>query len=54
LGGRDGQIDALDLNTGEKAQGWVSFKIPENATPAYLKYQLQFFTGDYMETGLSE
>jgi hypothetical protein len=52
--GRDGQIDTLDLNTGEKAQGWVSFTIPENATPSYIKYELQFFTGDSMMTGLAK
>jgi hypothetical protein len=53
-GERDGEINMLDLNVGERAKGWVSFTIPENATPAYLKYQLGFFSKDYLITGLAK
>ena len=38
LGGTDNQIDTVDLNTGEKVKGWLSFTIPENAKPASIKY----------------
>jgi hypothetical protein len=52
LGGRDGQIDTLDLSVGEIVKGWVSFIIPENATPAYIKYQTEVYSGNYLITGL--
>jgi hypothetical protein len=38
LAARDGQIDTLDLATGERARGWVAFTIPENAQPAGIRY----------------
>jgi hypothetical protein len=54
LMGRDGQIDSLDLSTGEKAQGWVSFTLPEKATPAYIKYEIQGFSGQFLIAGLTK
>lgn len=54
LGGRDGQIATTDLNAGEKVRGWVAFTIPENATPASIKYEVGVFSGRYLRTGLSE
>jgi hypothetical protein len=54
LGGRDGQIDAVSINQGEKAQGWVSFTIPQNATPSYIKYELGVFSSDFIIAGLWE
>lgn len=54
LMGRDGQIDSLDINSGEKAQGWVSFTVPENATLAYIKYEIGILSGQYLIVGLTK
>jgi hypothetical protein len=54
LGGRDGQIDTGELGTGEKAKGWVSFTIPENATPASIKYSTKPFVGNDLQTGVTK
>ena len=48
IGGMDGQIDNLDLAEGEKAKGWVSFTIPTDAVPAYIKYQTALSTDNYL------
>ena len=45
LGGRDDQISASKLAIGEKVKGWVSFSIPENATPVSVKYSTEMFVG---------
>ena len=37
LGGKDDQINTIDLAIGEKAKGWVTFTIPENASPFSIK-----------------
>ena len=47
LGGRDGQIDTVSFNQDETAQGWVSFTIPQNSTPAYIKYEISFWTREF-------
>lgn len=52
LGGRDGQLSALDLNTGERVNGWVSFTIPERSTPSHIKYQMDIFSDNFLITGL--
>ena len=49
--GRDGQIALTKINVGEKVKGWLSFTIPENAVPAYLKYQTAELGGNYLSTG---
>lgn len=54
LAGRDGQIDTVELATGEKVQGWVAFTIPENAAPASIKYSTKPFVGNYLETGVTK
>jgi hypothetical protein len=55
LGGRDdGQIDVADLDPGEKARGWVAFSIPEGETPTSVKYQVDFFEGTFLYTGLGQ
>ncbi len=56
LGGREdsGQIELVDLAEGERVKGWVSFSIPENATPSSVKYQISFFSDEYVQTGLSQ
>jgi hypothetical protein len=48
IGGMDGQIDSIDLAEGEKAKGWVSFTLPEDAVPAYMKYQTALSTDNYL------
>ena len=51
--GRDGQLAVTKLNAGEKVKGWYSFTIPEDAVPAYLKYQTAELVGNYLSTGLA-
>lgn len=53
LGYRDGQVETIDLNTGEKIKGWVSFIVPENAVPFSIKYECPPFSGDYLVVGLT-
>jgi hypothetical protein len=54
LAGRDGQIATVDLNAGEKARGWVAFSIPQDATPASIKYTVQMFSNRFLQTGLTD
>lgn len=54
LGGRDDQIATLDISSGEKVRGWVSFTIPEEASPYIVKYLVDMFTSNYLMTGLVE
>lgn len=53
LASRDGQIDTIDLSTGEKVKGWIAFEIPENAVPASIKYNTQVLSSNYIQTGLT-
>jgi len=50
--GRDGGLDTTDLAQGRKAQGWVTFRIPEESKPAALKYELDGFSGEFLVIGL--
>lgn len=54
LGGRDEQIDLIDLNPGERARGWVSFEIPDDATPESIIYLVTGFPIVELQAGLSE
>jgi len=54
LAGRDGQLDIVDLNAGEKAKGWVAFEVPENTTPASIKYLVEMFSNKFLQVGLTE
>lgn len=54
LGGRDEQIDLIDINPGERARGWVSFQIPEGATPESIIYLVTGFPIVELQAGLSE
>jgi hypothetical protein len=38
-----GQIDVLDLAAGEAAKGYVTFEIPEDRMPFYLRYVTDFW-----------
>ena len=38
----DGVLESLDLNPGEKVRGWSGFIIPEDSTPASLKYEFDY------------
>ncbi|MGB0384162.1 MAG: DUF4352 domain-containing protein [Ardenticatenaceae bacterium] len=40
-GGRDGQLEMLDLTVGSRVKGWVSFEIPANATPDRIRYDFR-------------
>jgi hypothetical protein len=52
--GRKGEIATEDLNVGEKVDGWVTFVIPSDANPSYIKYQLDVFSGSYLIAGTSK
>jgi len=56
LGATDlGQIDTLDLATGEAAQGYVAFQIPADRNPLYIRYSTDFWGFDEpLLVGLSE
>jgi hypothetical protein len=54
LVGRDGQLAAVHLNTGEKVKGWVAFEIPEDATPASIKYLVGTFSDKFLQVDLIE
>lgn len=54
LGGRDGQIELVDLNAGEKGKGWVAFEVPEDAVPESIKYEVAGFPSIVLQTGLAE
>jgi len=56
LGGLENfeQIATVDIGPGEKVKGWVGFAIPEANTPAYLKWEVNLFTGPTLQVGLSE
>ena len=52
LAGRDGQLGLVDLAPGEKIRGWVAFEIDENATPARIKYALDYFGSEVLQAQL--
>lgn len=53
LGGRDGQLMCCpDLSPGEKVKGWVAFEIPEGATPATIKFEVE--RGKFLQVGVTE
>lgn len=52
LAGTDNDLEAFDLQKGQKAQGGVSFLIPENATPAQFQYVEGLFGGAVMTVDL--
>lgn len=54
LAGRDGQLELVDLNTGEKGKGWVAFEIPDDAVPESIKYEVSGFPPIVLQTGLAE
>jgi hypothetical protein len=51
LMGRTGDIATVDLNVSEKARGWVTFVIPNASIPAYVKYQTEPFSSNYLVAG---
>jgi hypothetical protein len=40
LGGRDGQIELLELNPGERVKGWIAFQIPNAAQLKSIKFDV--------------
>jgi hypothetical protein len=53
LGGRDEQIELVDLNPGEKVKGWIAFEIPNQTVPASIKYDISLFPEIVLKTGLT-
>lgn len=53
-GGRDEQIELVDLAQGERVRGWVAFEIPDNSTPESIKYQVSGFPLIVIQAGLLE
>jgi hypothetical protein len=54
LGSSDlGQIDTVDIATGEAARGYVSFQVPDDRTPLYVRYSTDFWeAGEPLVAGL--
>ena len=53
LAGRDGQIITVGLGPGEKAEGWIAFEIPEEATAASIKYATEVFGDSFLQASLA-
>lgn len=53
LGGRDEQLELVELGPGERVRGWVSFSIPEESIPTALKFQMSGYPLLELYTGLS-
>lgn len=51
LGGRDGQIELVDLGPGERVRGWISFDIPNASKPDGIKYSVTL--ANTLQTGLT-
>lgn len=54
LAGRDGQLDVVELNSGQKARGWVAYQIPDGATPALLDYRFEMYPSITLRVRLTE
>jgi hypothetical protein len=52
LFGRDGGIEPVTLQAGDKAQGWLSFELPDGALPAGVRYTFDLFSGLSLLAGL--
>ena len=53
LGGSNkGQIDTHNLAPGEKIKGWIAYMIPEDATPAGLKYETDLIAETFLNVSL--
>src|SRR5690606_17181926 len=47
----EGGIELLEVSPGEMVRGWVGFVIPQDATPAILRYQF-YGSGAVLQVGL--
>jgi hypothetical protein len=54
LMGRDAQISTLNLSTGEKVKGWISFEVQANAIPESIKVDVEIFGNKVLKTSLIE
>jgi len=50
---KDDSIGFAELAVGEQIQGWLAFLIHEDAAPAYIKYQIDGFSENYLVSGLA-
>lgn len=48
----EGSLELLDVNPGERVRGWAGFVIPQDATPASLKYEFHG-SGEVLQVGLT-
>jgi len=53
LAGRDGQINTIDLNSGEKVKGWVAFQVPDGTKLESIKFAPPF-SDLVIQTGLTK
>lgn len=51
--GREGQIKSGELDKGEKRKGWVSFIIPKDSNPNYIKYPTESWTDIFLIAGVT-
>ena len=51
LGGREGQIELVNLGPGERVRGWISFNIPNAGKPNGIKYNASL--AGTLQTGLA-
>jgi len=46
------QIESGELEKGEKRRGWISFVIPDDSIPLYIKYPIEYFSEIYLVVGV--
>lgn len=46
------QIDCISLFIGEKIRGWVAFEIPQDAIPATIKFEVDWFSDEVLQASL--
>jgi hypothetical protein len=49
----DDTIDSVTLNPGEQVKGWISYTIPDTATPAYLQYSNELLGHAFITVSLT-
>lgn len=54
LFGMDEHITGGEMAPGQKVSGWFSFIIPQDAVPAYFKYEYDAAVTDYLTAGLGK
>ena len=52
-GAVENSLELLDLNPGEKVRGWAGFIVPQDATPASLKYAIRGSSSKVLQVRLT-